>query len=104
MNIIIENKAKQEMDFAYAWCGEYFGLSVADKYLDNLQHNIELLSSFPEIGLKEPLLADKSRPYRSLAVRPHFRLIYYVDEAQAVLHIVDFWDMRRDPRQLTIDN
>lgn len=76
MNVIIWNKAKREMDFAYVWCGEYFGLLVADKYLANLQHDIELLSSFPEIGLREPLLEGKSISYRSLSVRPHFKLIY----------------------------
>ena len=64
MNVIIWNKAKREMDFAYVWCGEYFG---------------------------------------SLSVRPHFKLIYYVDEARAELHIVDFWDMRRDTARLVDD-
>ena len=103
MNVIIWNKAKREMDFAYVWCGEYFGLAVADKYLANLQHDIELLSSFPEIGLREPLLEGKSISYRSLSVRPHFKLIYYVDEARAELHIVDFWDMRRDTTRLVDD-
>ena len=51
----------------------------------------------------KPLLEGKSISYRSLSVRPHFKLIYYVNEARAELHIVDFWDMRRDTARLVDD-
>ena len=47
------------------------------------------------------LLSGKKYRYRSLRVRPHFKLIYFVDEPRAELHVVDFWDTRRDPNQLT---
>lgn len=104
MQINIEPKAETQILSAYAWGITEFGVLVADRFLANIQHDIQLLSIYPYIGFIEERLADKSRSYRSLPVRPHFRLIYYVDESQSELHIVDFWDVRRDPKQLTIDN
>ena len=101
MQINIEPKAETQILSAYAWGITEFGVLVADRFLANIQHDIQLLSIYPYIGFIEERLADKSRSYRSLPVRPHFRLIYYVDESQSELHIVDFWDVRRDPKQLT---
>ena len=101
MNIIVWEKAKRGMDFSYAWCVENFGLKIADKYLDRIQHDIVLLALFPYMGSAEESLPGMGRSYRYLRVRPHFKLIYFVDEPRAELHVVDFWDTRRDPNQLT---
>lgn len=101
MNVIIWEKAKREIDFAYVWCAEYFGLLVADRFLDRIRHGIEQVASFPYMGLKEPLLRDKPRLYRSLFIRPYGRLVYYVDEIRSEVHIVDYWDTRRAPASLT---
>ena len=100
MNVIIWEKAKREIDFAYVWCAEYFGLLVADRFLDHVSHGMEQVASFPYMGLKETLLSGKSRLYRSLFIRPYGRLVYYVDEIRLEVHIVDYWDTRRDPVSL----
>jgi len=38
--------------------------------------------------------------YRSLVVHPHFKLVYYINEAKERIVITNFWDVRREPREL----
>ena len=54
----------------------------------------------------EELLSGRPLEYRSLLVHPHFKLIYYIDEAKATVYVVDMWDVRQnnEQKQLTIDN
>ena len=32
----------------------------------------------------------------------NFKLVYYYDESLDVVHIVDIWDMRQNPKRLSV--
>lgn len=103
-NVIWHQKAQQEFDSTLQWCRFRFGERIATKFYRQTKSREKMLSIFPYMGPIEESLSDLPIPYRYLLVHQHFKLIYYVDESQSELHIVDFWDVRRDPKQLTIDN
>lgn len=104
VSVIWRDKAKDGFNKSVQWCVQEFGERVAANFYRRVKQEVGRLAYAPYIGSLELLLPGNVRSYRSLPVRPHFRLIYYVDESQSELHIVDFWDVRRDPKQLTIDN
>ena len=100
-SVVWRLKAIRRLDEATTWCYWQFGERVALKFYKEAQRQVTLLELFPRMAPVEELLKHRPLLYRSLSVRPHFKLIYYVDESQSELHIVDFWDVRRDPKQLT---
>ena len=72
-----------------------WGIDALRKYRDSTkswQNNLEV---FPEVGSIEPLLANRSRLYRSIVICEHNKLIYYIEDK--TIYIVDFWDTRREP-------
>ena len=52
---------------------------------------------FPSLGKIEPLLADRSRLYRSVVLTRQNKIIYYIQDD--TVYIVDFWDTRREPEE-----
>lgn len=50
------------------------------------------------MGKIEPLLQERRHEYRSLVVRKHLKLIYYIKDN--VIYIANLWDTRREPQQL----
>lgn len=58
------------------------------------------LAEMPEIVRPEPLLAHRSKHYRSLIVSKHHKAIYYIDNDKQKIVIADIWDMRRLPSSM----
>lgn len=85
------------------WCIEKFGIGVADKFRLKVQEAIKRIARFPRMAPIEETLMGLSETYRSLLVHPHFKLIYYIDEAAETIYIVDMWDVRRAPIDLQKD-
>ena len=62
------------------------------------EHRLEL---FPTSYSPEPLLKGKTVMYRGCQLmHRRFKLIYYYDESEDVVHIVDIWDTRMNPKAL----
>ena len=38
--------------------------------------------------------------YRGAIIMKNFKIIYFYNEEKDILWLVDFWDMRQDPRKL----
>ena len=102
-SVVWRLKAIRRLDEATTWCYWQFGERVALNFYKEAQRQVTLLELFPRMAPVEELLKHRPLLYRSLSVRPHFKLIYYVDEEKAELHIVDFWDMRQDTARLVDD-
>ena len=100
MTVVWRLKAVLRLDEVTTWCYWRFGERVALKFYKEARRRADLLGVFPRMAPIEASLAHYSRGYRSLSIRPHFRLIYYVDEVKSEVHVVDLWDMRRDPVSL----
>lgn len=104
MRLVIHAEARKRIRLNYQWCKMRFGERVASRFYEGVLSDVRYLIDFPYLGSEESFLSGKKYRYRSLRVRPHFKLIYFVDEPRVELHVVDFWDTRRDPNQLTINS
>jgi len=56
------------------------------------------LEIYPQAGSIEILLADLPQKFRSLVVKPHYKLIYLIDNKK--VYIISVWDTRKDPETL----
>lgn len=93
-------KAEKQVKQTIRYCIEEFGKSTAEKFLANIDHQVDLLIDNPQLGPIEPLLENRSRTYRSLLVHKHFKLIYYISTSKETLYLVALWDIRREPSRL----
>lgn len=76
-----------------------FGAKTADRWLAEYFKILHRLETMPEsYGYVEELL--KWRKYRGALIMKNFKIIYFYNEKQDVLWIVDLWDLRQDPRKL----
>lgn len=100
MTVVWRLKAVLRLDEVTTWCYWRFGERVALKFYKEARRRADLLGVFPRMAPIEASLAHYSRGYRSLSMQPHFKFIYYVDEAKLEIHVVDFWDTRQDPESL----
>ena len=73
-----------------------FGPKASEDFLQEVQHVSDLLESNPYLGPVEPLLAQKSKPYRSVVLNHLNKIVYYIKGD--TIRITAFWDTRREPR------
>ena len=78
-----------------------FGKKTATKWEREMLHIYERLKRFPTSYNPERLLQGKSRLFRScFLMNRRFKLLYYYDEAEDVVHMMDSWDTRINPKAL----
>ena len=73
-----------------------FGPKASEEFLHEVQHVSDLLESNPCLGPVEPLLAQKSKPYRSVVLNHLNKIVYYIKGD--TIRIAAFWDTRREPK------
>ena len=74
-----------------------WGISALRKFKENTEEIQNQLLEFPSLGKIEPLLADRSRLYRSIVLTRQNKVIYYIQDD--TIYIADFWDTRREPKK-----
>ena len=79
---------------------EKFGQNTVLRFQRNVRLQANMLGSSPRIGKREPLLMEHVKEYRCMVIKPHFKLIYHIDEQKDVVYIADFWDTQRNPDTL----
>ena len=75
-----------------------FGAKSRLKFLEQVFHVASLLENNPLLGITEPILEDAPLQFRSIITDRYNRLIYHI--YQDTIEIADFWDMRRDAKNL----
>ena len=73
-----------------------FGPKASEDFLQEVQHVSDLLESNPCLGPVEPLLAQNSKPYRSVVLKHLNKIVYYIKDD--TIRIAAFWDTRREPK------
>jgi len=71
---------------------------VAQKMISDILSAVANLANFPEIAAREQTLINRPEGFRSLVVRHHYKVVYFVDNQQ--IYIADVWDCRQDPDTL----
>lgn len=99
MKIHLTELAERQINQTEEYLRQEFGRKKCIEFRHEMQHCIQLLRSNPNLGPAELLLAQRTRMYRGLVVRPYNKMIYTIKDD--VIEIVAFWDTRRDPMALT---
>mgnify|MGYP000003727591 FL=1 len=76
---------------------ELFGKMIAIKVSNKIQLHIGLLSSFPQIGVRDAIFSTADRDVRYLINTPN--LIYYAIE-QEEIYIISICDSRQSPETI----
>ena len=95
MIIVWENIAQEQLEEVANYIENGFGLKYVRLFQQDVLHTTELLLLNPYLGALEPLLSGRSKEYRSILANRLDKMVYYVDEN--TIHIVAFWDCRREP-------
>lgn len=73
---------------------------VAERIVAAILHSIDLLTTNPCMGMVDTLLSDATMCYRSFVTHPYYKIIYYTDDTNHVVHIMAIWDCRRNGTSL----
>ncbi len=98
MKVVWMNKARRAFVDTALYVKEQFGERVALDLYDEVDACNEYLTINPYIGKKEPLLEGRAVEYHCLIVKKLNKIIYRVDDDMVT--VVDFWNLRRDPKNL----
>ena len=98
MRSILTDLAKQQIRQAAKYISKEFGKRSRDEFMQEVRRTRRLLESQPNLGSVEPLLAHRTRLYRSIVATPLNKLIYVVGDD--TIEITAVWDTRRDPSAL----
>ena len=90
-------EAREQWRKAALYILHEWGVSALRKFKENTEEIQDKLIEFPSLGKVEPLLADRSRLYRSIVISKQNKIIYCIQDD--TIYIVDFWDTRREPKQ-----
>ena len=78
-----------------------FGKSTASRWLEERLAKEWRLAHFPDSYPPEELLNAKKKFYRRChLMNRRFKMLYYYEEAEDTVYIVDVWDTRMNPRTL----
>lgn len=78
-----------------------YGRKTALHWEGYMLHIYERLKLYPMSYTPEALLSDKKILYRScLMMHRRFKLIYYYDESEDTVYLVDIWDTKMNPKAL----
>ena len=98
MKIQWTKHARKSVNEVGAYILQTFGEKSFDEFLQELAHTGQLLQTTPNLGSIETLLEKRSFTYRSVVVNKRSKMIYRIDGEQ--IYIVDFWNCKREPKNL----
>lgn len=101
MKCVWTKRAQNEYQSIVDYIIHEFGKKAALDFVDIIEAWDSRIADNPKVGAVEPLLADRMRyDYHSLIVNSHNKLIYTINK-EGTATIVDIWDMRCHPDNLT---
>lgn len=79
---------------------EDYGMKAAKRWYDSVKVAIRKLGRFPEAY--SPVGKKRNIMFRGIIIMKNFKMIYYYDEQKDQVWIIDIWDMRQNPKKLSI--
>lgn len=81
-----------------------FGVKSARSLMSEFIWYQKLIKSNPYAFAEERYLEGRVPPIRSVVVSSLNKLVYYVDENDKTIYILDIWETRRDPQNLIAES
>lgn len=97
MKIIWSKPAEKALRLAADYILEEYGQRARNTFLCEVDATVRLLPQNPDMGSREPLLADRTEVYRSIAVGRLNKVVYRVTGRYII--VAALWDTRREPRR-----
>lgn len=99
--IVWTEKFHQQLDYYIGNASIEYGKTTALRWVDEIAAFEHRVSLFPTSYTPEELLRGKKNLYRRChLMNNRFKLIFFYDEAEDTVHLVDIWDTRRNPKNL----
>jgi plasmid stabilization system protein ParE len=99
MSVYILPKAMLRLEEIYDYYS-LFNEQTAARIYNDILDEIGVLERFPRIGPVELLLDDCGKEFRYLVVLKHFKVIYFVEDADNAVYVATIWDCRQDPQNI----
>lgn len=91
----------QLLDAHIGYASMEFGKTTAMRWAEEIAAIEERLKQYPTSYSPESLLLGKEKTYRRCHVmHRRFKVIYYYDEVDDVIYLIDIWDTRMSPKAL----
>lgn len=96
-----DEKAEHDLDKHVEIAYHEFGATTAKKWLSEKDAIEWRLERYPTSYPPEELLSGRDILYRRCSMmNRRFKLVFYYDESEDTVHIVDLWDTKRNPKAL----
>ena len=99
MKSTMTDLAKQQIRQIAKYIRKEFGKNRRDEFLREVRQTRRITEASPNIGIVEPLLAERAVMYRSYVMNRLNKIVYRIDGD--VIYIVAFGDVRRNPETLS---
>jgi plasmid stabilization system protein ParE len=78
-----------------------YGKTTAQRWVEEIAAFEDRVRQYPFSYSPEQLLLGKDILYRKCQImKRRFKLIYYYDEAEDAVHVIDIWDTKMNPKAL----
>lgn len=101
MKVVWSKRATRKMLATADYIAQEFGVSYATSFVQEALSITQLLEEHPELGQVELSLLHKKEEFRHLVVGKKNKVIYCIHNNE--VWVADFWDVRRNPKELTKD-
>lgn len=98
MNIKWYSPALHDLQRIKNRCKSAYGTLVADHATDAIEHLVNLLAIFPNLGPLEALLSHRVESWRSFVVHKNIKVIYLI--GSETVNIAALWDTRQRPEKM----
>ena len=98
MNVTTLEPAKQAIRRTASYINREFGRQRKDEFLLEVRKTRRLLAANPHLGPLEPSLENRPEGFRSFVMNRINKIVYRITDDR--IEVVDFWDVRREPKEL----
>ena len=99
--VIWHEQALQELASHLEYASIEFGRATVRRWKQEIVDFEENVRKYPNSYTPEQLLSNKPVRYRRRhLMKNRFKLIYYYEENEDTVHVVDIWDTRMNPETL----
>ena len=91
------NFAKSELKNIYDYYKENISRSTSSKIVNGITNDATILENHPKIGPIEELLKGKKEDFRYLLSKRNYKIIYWINQNNNSIEIVDVFDVRQNP-------
>jgi plasmid stabilization system protein ParE len=91
--------AEEKLDNVFSYYAEKAGIRIAQRMINEIIDKSISLEVSPRIGQKESLLSKRKEQFRYLILK-NYKLIYWINDQQGRIEIVNLFDCRQNPKEL----